>query len=62
MLGTTTKLSMLFPSSRVVFSLERNILGSDLTVTAINIQKHEHKIIRNVKRNRDDMPKSMQTR
>ena len=62
MLGTTTKLSMLFPSSRVVFSLERNILGSDLTVTAINIQKQEHKIIRNVKRSSDDMPKSMQTR
>ena len=60
--GTTTKLSM--PSvSGVVVTLE---IGLGLTVTEINIKKVEKqdlkKNIKNVKRCRDGMPKSMQTR
>ena len=59
MLGTTTV------SSRVVATLERMYVCLGLTVTEIKIkkvQKQENKNIRNVKRCRDGMQKSMQTR
>ena len=53
--GTTTKLSTLF-----------QVLVLHLTVTEINInklvQKQDLENIKNVKRCRDGMPKSMQTR
>ena len=68
MLGTTAKLSKIYAvsSSRVVVTLERNLLiVLGLTVTEINIkkvQKQEIKNIKNVKRCRDGMPKSIQTR
>ena len=52
-------------SSGVVVTLEIFFLGLGLTVTEINIkkvQKQDFKNIKNVKRCRDGMPKSMQTR
>ena len=52
-------------SSGVVVTLEIFFLGLGLTVTEINIkkvQKQDLKNIKNVKRCRDGMPKSMQTR
>ena len=61
MLGTTTKLSMPFPSSGVVVTLEIFFLDLGVTVTEITI-KQDLKNIKNVKRCRDGMPKSMQTR
>ena len=63
---TTTKLSTLFQVlvlSQV--TLEIFFLGLGLTVAEINIkkvQKQDLKNIKNVKRCRDGMPKSMQTR
>ena len=55
MLGTTTKLSIPFQVLKEIF-----FLGLGLTVT--EIQKQDLKNIKNVKRCRDGMPKSMQTR
>ena len=52
-------------SSGVVVTLEIFFFGLGLTVTEINIkkvQKQDLKNIKNVKRCRDGMPKSMQTR
>ena len=53
-------------NSGVVLILERNILGRlGLTVTEINIkkvQKQDLKNIKNVRRCRDGLPKSVQTR
>ena len=52
-------------SSGVVVTLEIFFLGLGLTVTEINIkkvQKQDLKNIKHVKRCRDGMPKSMQTR
>ena len=60
MLGTTTKLSMLFQVLKEIFFLD---LG--LTVAEINIkkaQKQDLKNIKNVKGCRDGVPKTMQTR
>ena len=54
-----------FKSSGVAVTLEKFFLGLGLTVTEINIkkvQKQDLKIIKNIKRCRDGMPKSMQTR
>ena len=51
-------------SSGVLVTLEIFFLGLGLTVTEINIkkvQKQDLKNIKNVKRCRDGMPKSMQT-
>ena len=66
MLGTTTKLSVLFQSSGVVLlRLKEIFLGLGVTVTEINIkkvQKQDLKNIENVEGCRDGMPKSMQTR
>ena len=67
MLGTTTKLSNYgVSSSRVLWlHLKEIFLCLGLTVTEIMIkkgQKQENKNIKNVKRCRDGMPKSMQTR
>ena len=66
MLATTTKLSMLFQVLGLWLHLkEIFFLGLGLTVTEINIkkvQKEDLKNIKNVKRCRDGMPKSMQTR
>ena len=62
--GTTTKLRTApFQSPGVAVTLEIFFLG--LTVTEINIkkvQKQDLKNIKNVKRCRDGMPKSRQTR
>ena len=64
--GTTTKLSTPFQVLHgVVVTLEIFFLALGLTVTEINIkkvQKQDLKNIKNVKRCRDGMPKSMQTR
>ena len=65
--GTTTKLSMPFQVLLLWFNntLEISFLGLGLTVTEINIkkvQKQDLKSIKNVKRCRDGMLKSMQTR
>ena len=63
--GTTTITVNAVSSSGVVVTLEIFFLGLGLTVTEINIkkvQKQDLKNIRNVKRCRDGMPKSMQTR
>ena len=60
MLRTTTKLSMPFYVLKEIF-----FLGLGVTVTEINnkkVQKQDLKNIENVKRCRDGMPKSMQTR
>ena len=60
--GTTTKLPTPF---QVLVTLEIFFFGLGLTVTEINIkkvQKQDLKNIKNVKRCRDGMPKSMQTR
>ena len=65
MLGTTTKLSMPLQVLGLWLHLEEIFfLGLGLTVTEINIkkeQKQDLKIIKNVKRCRDGMPKSIQT-
>ena len=59
--GTTTKLSMhAVSSSGVVVILA--FLGLGLTVTEISIKKVQKQDLKNVKRCRDGMPKSMQTR
>ena len=63
--GTTTITVNAISSSGVVVTLEIFFLGLGLTVTEINIkkvQKQDLKNIKNVKRCRDGMPKSMQTR
>ena len=63
--GTTTITVNAVSSSGVVVTLEIFFLGLGLTVTEINIkkvQKQDLKNIKNVKRCRDGMPKSMQTR
>ena len=60
MLGTTTKLSMPFQGLKEIL-----FFGLGPTVTEINIkivQKQDLKNIKDVKRCRDGMPKSMQTR
>ena len=60
---TTTKLSTLFQVlvlSQV--TLEIFFLGLGLTVNIKKVQKQDLKNIKNVKRCRDGMPKSMQTR
>ena len=67
MLGTTTKLSMLFQVLGLQLHLKEIFffLGLGLTVTEINIkkvQKQDLKNIKNVEGCRDGMPKSMQTR
>ena len=62
---TTIKTVNAVSSSGVVVTLEIFFLGLGLTVTEINIkkvQKQDLKNIKNVKRCRDGMPKSMQTR
>ena len=63
---TTIKTVNAVPSSGVVVTLgEIFFFGLGLTVTEINIkklQKQDLKNIKNVKRCRDGMPKSMQTR
>ena len=61
--GTTTKL--LTPFQVLVLWLhlkEIFFLGLGLTVTEINIIKVQKQDLKNVKRCRDGMPKSMQTR
>ena len=63
--GTTTKPSMLFQVLVVSqVTLEVFFLGLGLTVTEINIKKVQKQDlnIKNVKRYRDGIPKSMQTR
>ena len=63
--GTTTITVNAISSSGVVVTLEIFFLGLGLTVTEINIkkvQKQDLKNIKNVKRCRGGMPKSMQTR
>ena len=58
MLGTTTKLVKCCSSSRVVVTLERNILlelKSEINIKTVQKQEDE-----NVKRCRDGMPKSLQ--
>ena len=62
---TTIKTVNAVSNSDVVVTLEIFFLGLGLTVTEINIkkvQKQDLKNIKNVKRCRDGMPKSMQTR
>ena len=59
MLGTTTKLSVLF---QVLLHLKEIFLGLGVTVTEINIKKVQKQDLKNVKGCRDGMPKSMQTR
>ena len=62
---TTIKTVNAVPSSGVVITLEIFFFGLGLTLTEINIkkvQKQDLKNIKNVKRCRDGMPKSMQTR
>ena len=56
MLGTATKLSMPFQVLKEMF-----FLGLGLAVTEIDIKSTETRL-KNVKRCRDGMPKSMQTR
>ena len=63
--GTTTKLSTPFQVLVLWLHLKYSLLGLGLTITEINIkkvQKQDLKNIKNVKRCRDGMPKSMQTR
>ena len=63
--GTTTITVNAVSSSGVLVTIEIFFLGLGLTVTEINIkkvQKQDLKNIKNVKRCRDGMPKSMQTR
>ena len=63
--GTTTKPSMLFQVLVVSqVTLEVFFLGLGLTLTEINIKKVQKQDlnIKNVKRYRDGIPKSMQTR
>ena len=63
--GTTTVTVNAISSSGVVVTLEFLLRLIGLTVTEINIkkvQKQDLKNIKNVKRCRDGMPKSMQTR
>ena len=66
MLGTTTKLSVLFQVLGLYcYTWKKFFLGLGVTVTEINIkkvQKQDLKNIKNVKGCRDGMPKSMQTR
>ena len=66
MVGTTIKLSLLFKFWGCGYSymhLRKHFLDLSLAVTEINIKKQENKKnIKNVKRCRDGMPKSMQTR
>ena len=50
MLGTTTKLSMSFPSSGVVVTLEIFFLGLGLTVTEITIKKVQKQDLKNIKK------------
>ena len=62
---TTIKTVNAVSSCGVVVTLEIFFFGLGLTVTEINIkkvQKQDLKNIKNVKRCRDGMPKSMQTR
>ena len=62
---TTIKTVNAVSSSGVVVTLEIFFFGLGLTVTEINIkkvQKQDLKNIKNVKRCRDGMPKSMRTR
>ena len=62
--GTTTITVNAVLSSGVVVTLEIFFLGLGLTVTEINIKKirkQDLKNIKNVKKCRDGMPKSMQT-
>ena len=60
--GTTTITVNAISSSGVVVTLEILFLGLGLTVTEINIKKVQKQDLKNVKRCRDGMPKSMQTR
>ena len=66
MLGTTNKLTVLFQVLGLLLHLkEIFFLGLGVTLTEVNIkkvQKQDLKNIKNVKRCRDGMPKSMQTR
>ena len=52
MLGTTTKLSMPFPSSGVVVTLEIFFLGLGLTVTEITIKKVQKQDLKKTLKNK----------
>ena len=59
---TTIKTVNAIPSSGVVVTLEIFFFGLGLTLTEINIKKVQKQDLKNVKRCRDGIPKSMQTR
>ena len=67
MLATTIKLSMLFKfwGCGYLYTWKNALLDIGLAVTEINtkkVWKQENKNIKNVKRRRDGVPQSMQTR